>query len=149
MILRHTALRTGHSPGEARVAESPSRRVAQSLILAESSSRESRHRDSARLGQPWARPGTRPAGRALRATDDVLQRCRGHVHQICISVHIHVHIHRHTFTSACGTHESNANASRAHPDWGLTKNQSSQEKDRSEEPCEHTFQSRAFTILQT
>ena len=25
VILRHTALRTGHSPGEARVAESPSR----------------------------------------------------------------------------------------------------------------------------
>ena len=40
VILRHTALRTGHSPGEARVAES--------LILA-----ESRSRDSARLGQPW------------------------------------------------------------------------------------------------
>ena len=28
VILLHTALRTGHSPGEARVDESPSRRVA-------------------------------------------------------------------------------------------------------------------------
>ena len=32
--------------------ESPSRRVAEPLILAESPSRESRLRDSARLGQP-------------------------------------------------------------------------------------------------
>ena len=36
VILRHTALRTGHSPGEARVAESPSRRVAHFSRVAES-----------------------------------------------------------------------------------------------------------------
>jgi len=42
--------------------ESPSRRVAESLILAESPSRESRLRDSARLGQPCSsgRPMTQP-----------------------------------------------------------------------------------------
>ena len=39
---------TAQCPGEARVAES--------LILAESPSRESRLRDSARLGQPWYGP---------------------------------------------------------------------------------------------
>ena len=58
VILLCTALRAGQSLGE----RGPSRRVAKSLILAESQSRESRLWDSARLCQPcWAHMAVKPA----------------------------------------------------------------------------------------
>ena len=73
MLLEHpVATRVG------RVAESPSLRVAESLFLAESPSRESRLRDPARLGQPWlcVYPEESPSA-AERAADGRFGAARG------------------------------------------------------------------------
>ena len=63
VTLRHTPLRAGHGPDVARVAES--------------TSRESRLRDAARLGQPGRRSRASPAAQTSRRGSDI-KKGRGH-----------------------------------------------------------------------